>query len=197
MVAPETEGVVVDRIDLNVPFADKNQAKAAGAKWDALYRTWYYPGAVLPDALMLWHIPGSRPDSEIKRDVDKRVAELVADLPAAYERKIAIAGLMALIRAEKIATTKYGPLVIPTLKVAGKEACIAFATAWLIGDIYGEHATLPASGIATLDDFFMMVLPKTRRPADALDRAKRLDSGRIMVNGMIQLVISSHPEMTT
>ncbi|WP_415034459.1 DUF5710 domain-containing protein [Azonexus sp.] len=185
----------MDRIDLNVPFADKNSAKAAGAKWDALHRTWYYPGSSVPEALLRWHIPGSRPDSEIKRDVDHRVADLVADLPAAYERKIAIAELMALIRAEKIAKIKNASLIKPPLRSAGKSACIQSAIAWLTDDIYGEHSTLPDSGIASLDDFLMMALPKRRRPIDALDRANKLDSGRVMVNGMISLVLSIHPEI--
>lgn len=185
----------MDRIDLNVPFADKDAAKRAGAIWCAIYRTWYYPGATIPESLQRWKIPGSRPDSEIKRDVDKRVAELIADLPAAYERKMAITELMALIRAEKIAKTIYGPVIIPTLRAAGKDACIASATEWLMHEIYGEHCQLPASGIATIDDFLMMALPKFHRPVAALDILNRLDAGRVMVNGMITLVLKAHPEM--
>lgn len=185
----------MDRIDLNVPFADKDAAKGAGARWCPIYRTWYYPGATVPEAMHPWLISGSRPDSEIKRDVDKRVADLIADLPAAYERKMAIAELMALIRAEKIAKTIYGPVIIPTLRAAGKSACIATATEWLMHEIYGEHCHLPPSGIATIDDFLMMPLPKFHRPVAALDLLSRLDSGRVMVNGMIDLIKKSNPEM--
>lgn len=185
----------MDRVDLNVPFAEKDSAKAAGARWDALHRTWYYPGSAVPENLMRWHIPGRRPDSDIKRDIDRRVADLVADLPAAYERKMAIAELMALIRAEKIAKIKNADLVIPTLRAAGKSACIKSAIAWLADDTYGEHSTLPDTGIASLDDFLMMALPKIRRPIDALDRLNKLDSGRVMINGMITLVLSIHPEI--
>jgi len=29
------------RVNLSVPFAEKDQAKAAGAKWDGKARTWY------------------------------------------------------------------------------------------------------------------------------------------------------------
>lgn len=185
----------MDRIDLAVPFAEKNKAKAAGAKWDALHRTWYWPGSEIPAALSEYAIPGLRPDSAIMDDVAARVTAIVADLPAAYERKMAIAELMALIRAEKIAKIKNADLVIPTLQAAGKSACIRSAIAWLTDDTYGEHSTLPDSGIASLDDFLMMALPKIRRPIDALDRVNKLDSGRVMINGMITLVLSIHPEI--
>lgn len=29
------------KMNLRVPFADKNQAKALGAKWDSTLKTWY------------------------------------------------------------------------------------------------------------------------------------------------------------
>lgn len=32
------------RIDLNVPFHEKEQVKALGAKWDAVQKTWYVTG---------------------------------------------------------------------------------------------------------------------------------------------------------
>lgn len=38
-------------IYLNVGFAQKDIAKAAGAKWDANSRRWYYPGDDLPESL--------------------------------------------------------------------------------------------------------------------------------------------------
>jgi Domain of unknown function (DUF5710) len=31
------------RIDLNVPYAEKDQAKVDGAQWDTENRTWYAP----------------------------------------------------------------------------------------------------------------------------------------------------------
>lgn len=32
-----------ERVDINVPFAEKDEAKALGAWWDAVARTWYVP----------------------------------------------------------------------------------------------------------------------------------------------------------
>ena len=31
------------RVNISVPFADKDQAKALGAKWDGTLKTWYIP----------------------------------------------------------------------------------------------------------------------------------------------------------
>ena len=31
------------RVNIRVPFADKEQAKALGAKWDGTLKTWYIP----------------------------------------------------------------------------------------------------------------------------------------------------------
>ncbi|MGA5824162.1 DUF5710 domain-containing protein [Kitasatospora sp. NPDC094028] len=35
--------MAVERIWLDVPFAEKDEAKAAGARWDQLFRRWYAP----------------------------------------------------------------------------------------------------------------------------------------------------------
>jgi phage-related protein (TIGR01555 family) len=45
---------VAGRTYLNVPYADKDAAKAAGAKWDADKRKWYHPGGDLPEGLKKW-----------------------------------------------------------------------------------------------------------------------------------------------
>lgn len=174
----------MDRIDLNVPFSEKNRAKAAGARWDALHRTWYWPGDAVPDALAEYIIPGLRPDSAIMADVAAKVAAIVADLGAAYDRKIALIDIMALLRAAKIAEHKYAPYVIPILRDAGKEPVIRAAVDCLMDTVYGEHSTLPESGIASLDDFLMMAIPKTLRPVEALDRVSRIGSGAVVVAGM-------------
>ena len=34
------------KIYLNVPYAEKDAAKALGAKWDAAKKKWYAPGAI-------------------------------------------------------------------------------------------------------------------------------------------------------
>jgi hypothetical protein len=36
----------VARVDLNVPFSEKDEAKALGARWDATTRNWYVPDGV-------------------------------------------------------------------------------------------------------------------------------------------------------
>lgn len=38
-------------IYLNVPYAQKNFAKSAGAKWDAARKQWFYSGDELPEQL--------------------------------------------------------------------------------------------------------------------------------------------------
>lgn len=174
----------MDRIDLNVPFAEKNKAKAAGAKWDALHRTWYWPGSKVPDGLAKYTVPGLRADSAIMADVAARIDELIADLPAAYERRMAVGELLALIRAEKISQHKFARLVIPILQAAGAGPVIRAAQECLLDTVYGDHPTLPDSGIATLDEFMMMALPKKLRPADALDLVRRTDSGQVIMAGM-------------
>ena len=42
------------RIDLNVPYADKDQAKALGALWDPVRRTWYLNPGVDPRPFAQW-----------------------------------------------------------------------------------------------------------------------------------------------
>ena len=42
---------------LRVPFAEKDQAKSYGARWDPAEKTWYWPGTEdsLPDSLLPWY----------------------------------------------------------------------------------------------------------------------------------------------
>ncbi|MBN2493727.1 MAG: exodeoxyribonuclease VII large subunit [Deltaproteobacteria bacterium] len=42
------------RIDLQVPFPEKDEAKAMGARWDPVGRTWYAPAGSDLDALARW-----------------------------------------------------------------------------------------------------------------------------------------------
>lgn len=37
----ETKRVAVKRIDLRVPYSEKDEAKALGARWDASVKKWY------------------------------------------------------------------------------------------------------------------------------------------------------------
>lgn len=42
------------RIDLTVPFGEKDEAKRLGARWDADRRVWYVPDGVNPNAFGRW-----------------------------------------------------------------------------------------------------------------------------------------------
>ena len=42
------------RINLQVPFADKDAAKRLGARWDASLKLWYAPAGVNPEPLRPW-----------------------------------------------------------------------------------------------------------------------------------------------
>ncbi len=43
-----------ERLFLTVPFAEKDQAKAAGAKWDKDHKAWYVPPGATPEAFRRW-----------------------------------------------------------------------------------------------------------------------------------------------
>jgi len=49
---------MTDRTDLNVPFAEKDDAKALGAWWDPTARTWYVPAGKDPKPFEKW-LPGT------------------------------------------------------------------------------------------------------------------------------------------
>lgn len=42
------------RIDLKVPFSEKDEAKSLGAKWDPSLKTWYIPDGVDISPLAQW-----------------------------------------------------------------------------------------------------------------------------------------------
>lgn len=41
-------------IKLNVPYAEKDQARQLGARWDAALKTWYAPPGAMLTALERW-----------------------------------------------------------------------------------------------------------------------------------------------
>lgn len=45
---------MTDRVDLNVPFAEKDEAKSLGAWWDPHARTWYVPPGKDPAPFKKW-----------------------------------------------------------------------------------------------------------------------------------------------
>lgn len=178
-----------DRIDLNVPFADKNSAKAAGARWDSLNRVWYFPGSAVPPALAKWVIPGARPDSAISQDIAVALGKIVDGLDNAYDRAIAVAEFSTLAaewkKGDKVSRRIYALAV-----AAGKQRAVDLAKAWLCESVYGEAIRLPQSGVASFDEFLMHFVPKRLRPADALDWISRMTPERaIRIGGIKPLVI--------
>src|SRR4051812_13660947 len=60
-----TRMTIATRIDLDVPFTRKEEAKALGARWDANQRTWYAPaGTDLRGFDRRWLPKGCEPDPE-------------------------------------------------------------------------------------------------------------------------------------
>ncbi|MDT4839796.1 DNA primase TraC [compost metagenome] len=52
------------RIDLTVPFAEKNEAKRLGARWDAERKLWYVPDGLDAGVFKCW-LP-SEPDISVR-----------------------------------------------------------------------------------------------------------------------------------
>ena len=48
---------------LNVPFAQKDAAKALGARWDAAYKKWYVPADKDIALFAPWQTPSGAPES--------------------------------------------------------------------------------------------------------------------------------------
>jgi hypothetical protein len=46
------------KVFLKVPFAEKDQAKALGARWDAAQKKWYVPNGVDADLFARWRPEG-------------------------------------------------------------------------------------------------------------------------------------------
>lgn len=44
----------ISRVDLQVPFAEKDDAKRLGARWDGRQRTWYVPEGTDPTPFRKW-----------------------------------------------------------------------------------------------------------------------------------------------
>lgn len=42
------------RIDINIPYAEKDEAKMLGARWDSASKTWYVPDGVSVDHFLKW-----------------------------------------------------------------------------------------------------------------------------------------------
>ncbi|RCL01976.1 MAG: hypothetical protein JSC188_000595 [Candidatus Tokpelaia sp. JSC188] len=44
----------MERVDLVVPFEEKEEAKQLGARWDKTYKIWYVPEGINPDHFQRW-----------------------------------------------------------------------------------------------------------------------------------------------
>lgn len=51
---PRASSSASDRFYLNVPYAEKDEAKALGARWDAAKKKWYAPQGVEPGQFERW-----------------------------------------------------------------------------------------------------------------------------------------------
>lgn len=60
------------RIDLVVPFSEKDEAKSLGAKWDPALRTWYIPEGLIVGALARWLPKPERAALEHKPEYEVR-----------------------------------------------------------------------------------------------------------------------------
>jgi putative DNA primase/helicase len=72
-----------ERVFLAVPFAEKNQAKALGAKWDRRARAWYVPAGIDPEPFTRWRqgsVTRARPeDPRLEFAAALQAAGLVLD----------------------------------------------------------------------------------------------------------------------
>ena len=94
----------MSRIYLNVPFAEKDAAKALGARWDAKARKWY-----VPSAAVLRVSPG------LERWMD-------APLPERREGRISVSQLAQVERCEQqmVFDAAFGRLRSDTYEAAGR-----------------------------------------------------------------------------
>jgi hypothetical protein len=80
------------RINLSCPFAEKDQAKALGAKWDAAKRVWYIVDVENLTPFMRW-MPSSKPREQPVRPVklteamEREVEEKLRKMFAEHMRK--------------------------------------------------------------------------------------------------------------
>lgn len=77
--AKPVQNLAPERVTLNVPYAEKEHAKAAGARWDKEAKHWYAPQGADLDKLARWHGDAPAPRSEIP-EVEFKAALLAAGL---------------------------------------------------------------------------------------------------------------------
>jgi exodeoxyribonuclease VII large subunit len=65
----------MSRFDLNVPFKEKDQAKALGARWDSIARVWYVPEGTSHEKFFRWFT--ERDNNDVQTQVDNQEASEV------------------------------------------------------------------------------------------------------------------------
>lgn len=84
------EGISNTRIDLNVPFMQKDQAKAAGARWDNGKRVWYIPPGVETNNFKQWMVTQTQVSQPQAPQVPKQQPNVIAkrvDLSVPFAQK--------------------------------------------------------------------------------------------------------------
>ena len=76
---PSMTKIAAERVTLNVPFAEKDHAKAAGARWDKVEKVWYAPKGADLEKLGRWQGAGSAPRVEVP-EVEFKAALIAAGL---------------------------------------------------------------------------------------------------------------------
>ena len=66
---------------IHCPFAEKDEAKALGAKWDSVFTTWFAPTQAVYDKLSKWHEPvHKRPEVKLAREQARQKLARAAEL---------------------------------------------------------------------------------------------------------------------
>ena len=60
------------RVDLNVPFDQKNAAQQLGAKWDAARKTWFVPDGQDASKFLQW-LPGVKLSKAVRKVLGRPV----------------------------------------------------------------------------------------------------------------------------
>lgn len=68
------------RIDLNVPFGEKDQAKMLGAKWDPARRVWYVRDGTNLDPFRRWMPPGYVKPHQASFDIEPEMIRRLLQL---------------------------------------------------------------------------------------------------------------------
>ena len=74
-------------IYLEITYAQKDEAKLFGVRWDPKEKLWYFPGDVLPQELERF-----RPSNVLKGTVEQIILKIILDIHFSYRDTAARAG---------------------------------------------------------------------------------------------------------